>query len=215
MLSHRFTKTTSQHQTILPLVAVHFAGRWHRCYAGSREWSFRGRHIDIFMWHFIVHDVLLSFSSQAARAWVCALLCEQSDIEASDSDLHGIPIFIRPRRELVVNKQGNAMLYIKHEGALPAFVSAPNYKASFVWTKCNSTYDVKWLANRTLRTGCFWDDFHQLQCHALPNFAFSHKTFQMKLGALCRKWSVQVILAARLCWQPQCLCVFNGRYPFP
>jgi len=44
-----------------------------------------------------------------------------SDIEASDSDLHGIPIFIRPRRELVVNKQGNAMLYIKHEGALPAF----------------------------------------------------------------------------------------------
>lgn len=44
-------------------------------------------------------------------------------MEIMDSDLGGIPIFIRPGREVVVNKQGNAVLYIKHENEPPAFVS--------------------------------------------------------------------------------------------
>jgi len=44
------------------------------------------------------------------------------DLAFSDYDLDGFPIIFKPGRELVINKQGTAKLYITHHGAVPTII---------------------------------------------------------------------------------------------
>jgi len=55
----------------------------------------------------------------AARSVLIEEIVLTRDMELSDSDFNGIPLFIKPGRHLVLNKQGSAVLYIARKRDLP------------------------------------------------------------------------------------------------